>query len=157
MTKNVNNNEISCIKTSINPILWPGIKIFPYLYTKKALDKIKSQIQYKKLQLPTIAKVQENFYSLLNEFKSIPQQSTKNNNKSWTKIVMTPNIPPSYVLIPKYYKPTRRSNNHPMLFRQRLCPRSQNLQSYKTRAVQHLVAQNIINKLFYIFDESEKK
>ena len=70
---------------------------------------------------------------------------------------MTPNIPPSYVLIPKYYKPTRRSNNHPMLFRQRLCPRSQNLQSYKTRAVQHLVAQNIINKLFYIFDESEKK
>jgi hypothetical protein len=95
-----------------------------------------------------------NFNNVLDEYASIPKHNTQQKLKEYKQLPL-PRTPASYIPFPKHFKSTRTFTNpiHPMLLRSRF----NNKHSFRHRAAQHLLAQNLTSKLLHVFDSTGRK
>jgi hypothetical protein len=94
------------------------------------------------------------FNHALDEYTSIPKRHTHEKVTKYRQLPL-PRTPASYIPFPKHYQSSRTYKNpvHPMTLRNRFNTQH----SFRHRAAQHLLAQNLTNKLLHVFDTTGRK
>ena len=153
--------EYSRLKTTISPIDVSAIPIHPNLYHKQTQNPISHTLvptqPTSTRRASTSRSKTSHLKRLLEKYKKIPKATSQERKTEKRNPLPPPRIPQSYVPIPKSYTPsrvpTRPDRAHPMLLRRRFTP----FNSFRHRATQHLLAQNIVNNMMHVFDTSGRK
>ena len=98
----------------------------PGLYTTPELPPTPRSVpitQRKQFRAPHIKPIEKQpIKQLLRQYKNIPREKSRHTRKPRKYLHPTrpPNIPTSYIPVPKSYKPTRPSTRHHMLLRRNI-------------------------------------